>query len=86
MSNDGLRKYIRQTGLDGRTIDKNGEIRLKNGATKAKTLAKEDPLFKVFSSEATLTNLRKYYRVRSEKELHKVALVKARASKLTKKQ
>ena len=66
-------------GLDGRAEDKNGEIRLKNGATKAKTLAKEDSAFKVFSPEATLTGLRKHYGVRSEAQLKKIAAVKLKA-------
>jgi hypothetical protein len=70
-----------QRGLDGRDRDENGEIRLKNGATKAKTLAKEDPLFKAFSPESTLTNLRKRYKVQSEKDLRKVAITKLKAKK-----
>ena len=68
-------------GLDGRDRDESGEIRLKNGATKAKTLAKEDPLFKVFTPESTLTNLRKRYGVTSEAELRKVAAIKRRSKK-----
>lgn len=73
--------YTPRRGLDGRERDENGEIRLKNGATKAKTLAKEDPVFKVFSPESTLTNLRKRYGVRSEAELKEIAAVKLKAKK-----
>ena len=72
-------------GLDNRAEDKNGEIRLKNGATKAKTLAKEDPIFKVFSPEATLTNLRKRYKVQSEKDLRKIARIRIKSEKLNSK-
>ncbi len=68
-------------GLDGRAEDKNGEIRLKNGATKVRTLAKEAPLFKAFSPDATLTGLRKHYGVRSEAELKKIAAIKIKAKK-----
>jgi len=68
-------------GLDYRARDQDGQIRKKNGTTRMRTLAEEAPEFKAFSPDATLTNMRRRYKVESVEELRAIGARKLRAKK-----
>ncbi len=66
-------------GLDNRAEDKNGRIREKNGAAKAKNLESDYPVLgKVFGPEKTLTEMKRKYKVHSLDEVLKAARKEAR--------
>jgi hypothetical protein len=64
-------------GLDNRAVNKDSQIREKNGSAKMGNLTKTYPELRVFSPDATLTGIRKRYDVTSIAELRQLAAKKA---------
>ncbi len=60
-------------GLDNRAVNKDSQIREKNGSAKMGNLTKTYPELRVFSPDATLTGIRKRYDVTSIAELRQLA-------------
>ncbi|MDQ6804447.1 MAG: hypothetical protein M3065_05675 [Actinomycetota bacterium] len=63
-------------GLDDRAQDRDGQIRKKNGATKMKTLANEYPECAAFDPNATLSGIRRRYKVDSVDEVRAIGAQK----------
>jgi hypothetical protein len=66
-----------ERGLDGRAVNEDKRIREKNGAAKMGNLAKTYPELRVFSPNATLTDIRKRHSVTSIAEVRQLAAQKA---------